>query len=189
MLGPYIDFVASLFPCISPYTQESAKSALEQFYSHGKRFSCFTSDQIKGLSQGDIISSLPFEIIGEDGSLYELNTSACILSNSCDIENDKTLLAAPVLDITRLDIDKENLKNNRYYRLLYFPDQIFTDIVVDLGLMMPFYTPAVQKSLKSGRIIKIHSLNLVGYYLLISKLTVHFMRPEDKDVQSSRGVM
>ena len=165
------------------------QSALEQFYSHGKRFSCFTSAQIEGLSQGDIIASLPFEIIVEDRSLYKLNTSACIVSNSCDIENDKTFLAAPVLDITRLDVDKENLKNNRYYRLLYFPDEIFSDIVVDLSLMMPFYTLAVQKSLESGRIKKIHSLNLVGYYLLISKLTVHFMRPEDKTVQSSRSII
>ena len=33
---------------------------------------------------------------------------------------------------------------------------------------------------------RIYSLNLIGFYLLICKLTIHFLRPEDTGVQNSR---
>jgi 3'-phosphoadenosine 5'-phosphosulfate sulfotransferase (PAPS reductase)/FAD synthetase len=188
MLGPYIDFVASLFPCISPYTQENAKNALSQFYSNGKKFQCFTSVKFDGICQGDIVSSLPFEITDDDGEIYEHKGPALIISNSCDIENDKQFLAAPLFRIEELDVDEYTLKNNMYYRLLYFPDEIYRDFIFDLGLIQPFSTPAFDNALKEGRIRILHSLNTVGYYLLISKITVHLLRPEDVGVQTLRMI-
>ena len=60
MLEEYIDFVKSLFPCISPYTQERAKECIRQFYILRSEFPCFTTLNIPDLNQGDIISQLPF---------------------------------------------------------------------------------------------------------------------------------
>jgi hypothetical protein len=186
MLGPYIDFVSSLFPAINPYTQKSAKKALEQFYQNGKEFKCFTTVHFDGLCQGDIINELPFSLINDDDEIYELKRPAIIISNSCDIENDEMLLAAPLIDIEELSIDETTLRNNRFFRLLYFPDEVYKDYVVDLGLISPFPIDKIDKAIREGKIIRSLSLNLVGYYLLISKITVHLLRPEDSMVQSLR---
>lgn len=34
-----------------------------------------------------------------------------------------------------------------------------------------------------------HSLNLVGFYLLLCKLTIHFMRSEDKQLQLKENIL
>lgn len=186
MLEEYIDFVKSLFPCISPYTQERAKECIRQFYILHSEFPCFTGTNIPDLNQGDIISELPFRRYNEVGDEEEYVTDGLIISNSCDIENDDQILIAPFFPIADLGLDLNNLKNNAYFNLLFFPDNRYAAHVADLSLLSPFPKKVIQDKIFAGALTKKHSLNQVGYYLLISKITVHLLRPEDMTVQSLR---
>jgi hypothetical protein len=186
MLEEYIDFVKSLFPCISPYTQERAKECIRQFYILRSEFPCFTAVHIPDLNQGDIISKLPFRRYDDEGDEEEYVTDGLIISNSCDIENDNQILIAPFFPISELGLDLKNLKNNAYFSLLFFPDNRYSNHVADLSLISPFPKKVIQNKLDAGSITKKFSLNQVGYYLLISKITVHLLRPEDTTVQSLR---
>ena len=186
MLEEYIDFVKSLFPCISPYSQERAKDCIRQFYTLNSDFPCFTIKDIPELNQGDIISSLPFRRYNIDGDEEEYVTDGIVISNSCDIENDDQVLLAPFIPITVLELDKSAIKKNIIFNFLFFPDNRYSEHVADLSLISPFPKNILQQKIESGSITKKHSLNQIGYYLLISKITVHLLRPEDTSVQSQR---
>ena len=188
MLSKYIDFVTSLFPSISPYVQEQAKFSIKQFYDINKTFSCFTKFIDEDLLQGDIITQIPFVKINDDGEEEEFVTDGLIISNSCDIENDKYILIAPFIPVENLEEfeDINALKNNTIYRLLYFPDCNYSQSVADLALISSFPKNRILEKLKNKEIIRKYSLNQIGYYLLISKLTVHLLRPEDKTIQKIR---
>jgi len=184
MLEEYIDFVTSLFPCISPYIQEKAKESIRQFYTLHTEFPCFTPNLIPDLNQGDIVSTLPFRRYDNEGDEKDYLTDGLIISNSCDIENDEQILIAPFFPISELGFDRKTLKKNVYFSLLFFPDNRFSNHVTDLSLFSPFQKKIIKNKLADGTITKKLSLNQVGYYLLISKITVHLLRPEDKTVQS-----
>jgi hypothetical protein len=187
MLQAYIDFVQALFPNISPYVKDNAKESIRQFYINKKEFLCFTGNCMPQLGQGDIIGSLPFHYYNDAGDENEYITDGLVLSNSCDVENDHQILIAPFIPINSLKLDAANLKNNLYYSLLYFPDYRYSNSVADLSLISPFSKNLILNKLADGMITKKYSLNLIGYYLLISKITVHLLRPEDIDIQTIRN--
>jgi len=189
MLEGYIDFVKSLFPCISPYSQSSAKESIRQFYAFHTEFQCFSNNDISGLNQGDIISNIPFKMYDTFGDERQYNADGIIISNSCDIENDDQILIAPFFPIDEIGLDLSNLKNNLYFRLLFFPDQRYFSSVADLSLISPYPKKLILEKISEGFINRKFSLNQVGYYLLISKITVHLLRPEDLSVQSCREIL
>ena len=122
MLTKYIDFVTSLFPSISPYIQEQAKFSIKQFYKTNNNFSCFTKFNDDVLLQGDIITQIPFILINDDGEEEEFITDGLIISNTCDIENDKNILVAPFIPIENMEgvEDINSLKNNLiFFTLLH----------------------------------------------------------------------
>ena len=188
MLKQYIDFVTSLFPSISPYTQEQAKKSINQFYETNKKFICFTNFNESFLAQGDIVTNIPFLLIDDDGEENEFITDGLIISNTCDIENDKNILIAPFFPIDEFSqyININSLQNNTIYRLVFFPDDKYSKKFADLSLISPFPKKKILEKINKKEIEKKYSLNTIGYYLLISKLTIHFLRPEDKYVQSLR---
>ncbi|GHV83364.1 hypothetical protein AGMMS50212_07070 [Spirochaetia bacterium] len=186
MLDGYIDFVASLFPSISTNIKESAKESILQFYTRHKEFPCFTDDNIADINQGDILKNIPFRIYNQNGEEMEYINDGLVISNSCDIENDDQILIAPFFPIQSLNIDITALKNNIYYKLIYFPDKRYADKVADFSLMSPFPKKLLLNKISTGKVTKLFSLNLIGYYLLISKITVHLLRPEDSGVQKCR---
>jgi hypothetical protein len=188
MLDAYIDFIKELFPSINPYTAEQAKASLRQFYERHKEFVCFTRDVFDELSQGDIIGELPFRTYNDEGEETEYSTLGIVLSNSCDIDNDNQILIAPLIPVKSMKLDIGSIKNNTYYSLLSFPDYRLSEYVADLNLITPFPKILVSKTLKEKKEMKKYSLNLIGYYLLISKITVHFLRPEDSGTQKRRKI-
>jgi hypothetical protein len=188
MLEAYIDFVKSLFPSISPYVQQRAKECIRQFYVNHQEFPCFTSETIFDLNQGDIIDNITFRRYNELGEEEEYMSDGLVISNSCDIENDTQILIAPFFPIESLQLDFVTLKNNAYYQLLYFPDYRYANKAADLSLMSPFPKNLLLNKIAEGKVKKIFSLNLIGYYLLLSKITVHLLRPEDSGVQIMRNL-
>lgn len=186
MIQEFIDLTVELFPSISPYTAERAKQAVRQFEREGGTFNCTLPASFEVLTQGDIVDKLPFIIYNEDGTQRSYKTRGLMLSNTCDAENDSTVVFASLLPINELNLDPATIRRNKYYRLLFFPDSNLIDYVVDLSIINSFSKDLIVNSLRENRINKLFSLDTFGWYLLITKLTVHFMRPENDVIQNRR---
>lgn len=185
----FIDFVTSLFPSISPYVQEQTKHSLEQFYEHGETFECYNTKSLGGLCQGDIVENVNVPIIGIDGSINIAERTVLIISNSCDIENDDYILIAPFYSFKEGGFSQsqiKELKNNRFFGKMYFPDVSEEEMFADFSYIQSMPKQYFYDGLKNNTMHIKHSLNRVGFYLLLCKLTIHLMRPEDKQLQEDR---
>ena len=185
----FIDFVTSLFPSISPYVQEQTKHSLEQFYEQGKTFECYNEKSLGGLCQGDIIENVKVPIIDIDGSINITERTVLIISNSCDIENDDYILIAPFYSFKEGCFSQSQiteLKNNRFFGKMYFPDVSEEEMFADFSYIQSMPKHYFFDGINNNKMHIKHSLNLVGFYLLLCKLTIHFMRPEDKQLQQDR---
>ena len=179
----FINLVKKLFPCIEPYVVAQCKDAISQFIDSGKRFECFDPQCFEFLAQGDIIADLPFrEFLPSTGEEVLINAPGLLISNTCDAEQDKNIVFSPIFHLQELGIDENNTKRNLYNQLLYFPDERYPDHIVDLSFMNTFPKTQIIEALQSKKISKRASLNIMGYYLFLCKLTVHFMRPESVEV-------
>ena len=189
-MNEFIALVQELFPSISPYTAEKALKAISENFKDKRQMEFCTSYPFEYLAQGDIISSIPFTFTDEYGNDRTLNAKGFLLSNTCDAENDEFVLFSPVLPVevyTQQGLDRHNIENNKYTKLLYIPSRIIANHVVDFSIVNPFPRNLIVRLIDEGRISKVATLNLWGYYLFLSKLTVHFMRPEDIEVNNSRA--
>jgi hypothetical protein len=187
MIREFISFVEELFPSISPYTKEQVKQAIRQFNESGQQYKFCMHQPLEFLSQGDVIETLPFIRYDDQGNQMILKTKGILLSNTCDADNDDTIVFAPLLPIDKLGIDRSAITSNLIYRFLYIPDAPLLGYVVDFSLINSFSKTLIEKGLKQGRLAKLASLNQFGYYLFLCKLTVHLMRPEDERVQADRA--
>jgi len=188
----FIDFVHDIFPSINPYTSEQVKNSIDQFYRTGADVKYFTEKRLGFLSQGDIISHVRFLRTDENGVIGKLDTMGMVISNTCDIENDDSIVVAPLVQIDQLDLsesDLSNLKRNRIYRFIFIPENIFTDFVVDLSRVTTFNKAYIEKSIDENRAEYVASLNQLGYYFFLCKIAIHFLRPEDTTVQNKRFEM
>lgn len=187
MLEGFIDLVKSLFPCVDVVDQEKAKEAIKQFYIWREKFDCFCNSPEKELSQGDILSQVPFKYYDEDGNERSANLDAMILSVSCDIDNDNNILLAPVLPIEEIGVDRTVVESNCIYHLVFFPDEKYFGSVIDLSLINTFPKNQINDALEKNRVNRKFSLNILGYYLLLCKIAVHLLRPEDSETLAYRS--
>lgn len=187
-----INFCEELFPGISPYTAENARQAIKQFELEGKTLPLTMFRNFDYLTQGDVFSEMPLTYIDKDGNVITIFRKAILLCNTCDsTRNDKLQFAAihPVEDLGENESFKESVRHNRAFQFLYLPDPKIDDSVIDFGIISTISREAFDKLLQQGKVNKIASLSQVGYYMLLSKLTVYFMRPEDTEVNDIRGKM
>lgn len=186
MLDEFIEYAQSLFPSISPYVKEQTKSAIKQFNSSGKRTNFFNKNPYEFLAQGDILSNVPFVRINSDGQIGIKRSYGMVISNTCSADHDNDILMAPMLDINLLNLKKTEIVNNLNYRLMYFPDEKYQDLVVDFSLINTINKDILNKMIEEKSVKKESSLNQFGFYLFLTKLTICFMRPEDEEVQQNR---
>ena len=129
----FIKYANKIFPSIDMATKESLKRALNQF--DASKFSWFTTEKLDGITQGDILNMIPFTWQEDDGGNKIYPTKAMVLSNSCDIENDKYILMAPLVYYGDTNEFNENqvqtLLNNMYNGKMCFPDTKIKDYYVD----------------------------------------------------------
>lgn len=187
MINEFITFVSETMPCISPYTKEGIKNALQQFKINNKKFCTTMRVNFDELCQGDILENIPFYRINKStGKISVYTGKGVVLSNTCDCSRDETILIAPFMPIGNMKTDQGNILSNKVYRYLYLPDKNFEDFAVDFSLTNTFNREIILKGLDNNAIKKNKSLNGYGYYLLICKLTIYLLRPEDAEVNKSR---
>lgn len=66
MLKEFIDFVDSVLPNVPQNTKDAAKYAIDQFEKDGECIRYLTLSPLRELSQGDVISNIPFYYKGTD---------------------------------------------------------------------------------------------------------------------------
>lgn len=190
MIDGYIDFLEKLFPVIDPYTADGAKKAVREFQRYGVKTPFFTSPLDEDYQQGDIFSRVPFAYIDREGKGQVAVTGGMLLSNSCDVTRNDTLQFAAVAPLSNYsvdDFDVSAVTSNMNYEYLYFPDTNLGDSFVNFGLISTISRTVFEEYVQAGKSERIASLNSLGYFLFITKLTVFFMRPEDPEVYASRG--
>jgi len=187
MIKEFIEFVSELFPSISPYTKENVKKAIEQFNVDNLEW--FMPSHMNDLSQGDIIELLPFSFYNDNGERETLMSKGIVLSNSCDIDHDDNIIIAPLIltkDVLKTQESINNLKKNRHYDKMCFTNSQLDGYFVDFTRSTSFNRKIIDRLLKEKTSVE-YSLNQYGYYLLLTKLTVYFLRPEDSETNAIRA--
>ena len=115
MLREFIDFVDSVLPSVSPDFRDGAKDAILQFEKDGHRINYLTATLLPELSQGDIISQVPFTYFEEDGRQMIFTAEAMVISTSCHIDQKDKILMVPVLPIDSFTGNLMELKKNMLF--------------------------------------------------------------------------
>lgn len=186
MLKEFIDFVDSVLPSVSMETKEGVQEAIAQFEKEGEQIKYLTINPLSELSQGDIISAVPFHYFDEDGKQMVFKADALVLSTSCHIDQRNKLVLVPVFPLESFVGNIVELKKNKVIDYMYIPDASLANSYVDFEIMNTFCKEVIMSGLKSGRIKRIASLNQIGYYFFIIKLTVYLMRREDAGTLQER---
>ena len=191
-LTAFYNYIKAIFP-MHPYNHDynNVKEVIRQFQQDGVTYSFCEVPGIRektDLVQGDVLSELPFKYYNEKGEEKVLKAKSMIISNSCDIENDDRILLAPAIDIHEISSENEalaqSIRANMKTAFLYIPDNgILKDYAIDFSWISMFPKQLIMQFLKDEKIYKIITLNQLGYYMLLCKLAVHFMRPESNEVQ------
>ncbi len=184
-----IDFCEELFPGLSPYTADAARKALDQFDNNNIKISLLNTQSLSYFSQGDIFTNIPLIYIDDNGDQYQYLGNAMLLTNTCDSCRNDNLQFAAIHRVEELgDITdfQNSVRHNKTYQFLYLPDSQMCDSAIDFGLITSVSRTLIEELWERGNIGKIASLSQIGYYMLLAKLTVFFMRPEDTETNEQR---
>lgn len=186
MLEQIIDFVDSFLPSVDPDFRDGAKDAIRQFESNNK-INYLMHGCLEELSQGDIISKIPFFYFEEDGKQKSVVADAMVISTSCHIDQKDKLIFVPILPLSEFEGNKNDLMKNVIFDFMYIPDTKMSDSFISFDIMNSYSKKLIYDGIVNGKINRIASLNQLGYYLFIIKLTVYLMRKEDSETLFSRN--
>jgi len=144
----------------------------------------FSSQPPDPVMQGDVLGPLPFMFEDEDGELVERRTPGMLVSQSCDFDQDQWVLFAPAFPYSDFagSRNASSIRSNEITNLFYLPPLVDNEpLVIDFRLMQPFAKQRVQDKARTGELSRIRSFTDEGWYLLLAKLTLHFLRPQTED--------
>lgn len=188
MLKEFIDFVDNVLPSVPLETKEGVQKAIAQFEKTGEQIKYLTLNPLTDFSQGDVISSVPFYYFDENGKQQMFKADALVLSTSCHIDQKDKLVLVPVLPLDAFEGNLVELKKNKVIDYMYIPDGSLIDMFVDFEIMNTFSKDLILNGIKSGKIHRVTSLNQMGYYFFIIKLTIYLMRREDTKTLKERNI-
>lgn len=187
MLKEFIDFVDSVLPSVEPDLRDGAKNAILQFYREGNHPNYLKNKKLKELSQGDILSNVPFSYFDADGDQNVFVADAMVISTSCHIDQKDKIVLVPIFPIDEYIGDKVALKKNTIFDFMYIPDQLLCKKYISFSVICTYQKSLLFDGISRGRIKRLASLNQLGYYFFIIKLTIYLMRKEDPETYSDRG--
>ena len=113
-------------------------------------------------------------------------TYGIVLTTSCDIDHDDTILIASVPDLKDYKGKIDTIKQNQTLTYLYLPDFKMREKYVDFSLVNTYSSSLIKKAIEIGTIKRYASLSKVGYYLFLCKLSAFLLRREDAETQMKR---
>lgn len=188
MIRFFKDYCNQLFPSIDTEIKNAVRTAVEQIDMSQKTW--FMPKKLEDLSQGDIISDLPFTIQEENGSSITYKTKGMILSNTCDLVRDEYVIIAPLYDIEKGNFKKEqikDLKDNVFSGKMCFKDSFLDNYFVDFSQSTSFNRKLIKMAIDRNIIQREASLTQFAWYLMIIKLTVYYMRVENHEWFENRS--
>jgi len=169
-LAGFRDWVATLLPAVA----DAPREAIAQFIQAGT----FRYHIVEGVAaealQGDLLSELPFVSIDVEGREEIERSPAMILSASCDVENDSDMVVCmciPAKDVWNAGVPETDGTRQRLFRYMYLPEP---DLMADLGRITTIRSGLLHR----GLVRRTASLTPFGYYLMVTKVAVHFLRLE-----------
>ncbi len=187
LIKEFIEFVDSILPSVPMETKEGIQEAIAQFEKNGEQIKYLTLKPLLELSQGDIISEVPFYYFDENGEQKKFDLEALVLSTSCHIDQKNKLVLVPVMPLEIYEGNLVELKKNKVIDYMYISDGKLIDKFVDFEIMNTFSKNLIMNGIKNGKIHRIASLNQIGYYLFVVKLTIYLMRREDAETLNERN--
>ena len=186
MLEEFGELLGQLFPASDPDVVQKFVEALRRDRPISKEL--YAATMPDGLCQGDIVGPVPFKLLGDDGTWAESMSEGLVLSNSCDIENEDIVNLALCFSYRQFVSETQHAKppdfsqtiaRNLISQFLYLPAvPTIGDTVCDLSIVTSLSRRHVQAEMARGTIRRMSAFSQFGYYLFISKLSVHFLRPE-----------
>lgn len=176
------------FPSVSPKLRSKFESFLSSSRLDYKWL--FSSNLDNGITQGDIVGVWPAYFLDE-GSVKSSRkpVPAIMLQHTCDmsVDNGKTrnqnYSFAPLFPVSQLEryikdvnaIKKNKITNKIYVgRISKLDDEYFADLDMIGNVKAAWF----HQSINRGEIKKYCSLSNQGYFFLLAKLTVHFLRAD-----------
>jgi hypothetical protein len=107
-----------------------------------------------------------------------------LLSQSCDFDQDQWVLFAPAFPYSDFAASSNaaSIRANEITTLFYLPALVNQEaVVIDFRFAQPFAKQRVAEKLNAGTIHRTRSFTDEGWYLLLAKLTLHFLRPQAAD--------
>ncbi len=189
MLAEFIQFVDSVLPSVDPDFRDGAINAIKQFEKNGDQIRYVSNDILDDLSQGDILSKVPFSYFDEKGQQNIFLAEAMVLTTSCHIDHKDKIELVPIFPISTFDANGlQQLKNNIIFDYMYIPDDLLADKYISFEYISAYSKDLIVNGIESKKITRLGSLNQIGYYFFIIKLSVFFFKTEDKDTLFNRGV-
>lgn len=191
MSKEFVDVLKELFPPVSNATKESLKKLITQHIKDPSFI--FESSIPQPIRQGDILTNIPFQTLHEGDEYWSARLFGMLISTTCDFEHEKTVLFAPGYTI---EVFKEcfgdnpdklkDLRNNAIYDKFYLPAYLgVSELVIDFNGINSFSVNYIKEIISKETSQRVSSLAQNGYYYLLCKLTVHFFRPEAKEILRS----
>ena len=135
-----------------------------QEFDHGR-----TRNFGASLSQGDIISHVPFIYFDDDGAQKIFSADAFVLSTSCHIDQKERIILVPIFPLEGFDGNLVDLKRNTIFDYMYIPDECMSDKFIDFEYMNTYSKNLIIKGIAEGKIRRLGSLNQLGYYFFVVK--------------------
>lgn len=187
MLDEFIRFVDSVLPSVDPDFRDGAINAIKQFEKDGKQINYIAYELLEELSQGDILSNVPFCYFDENGQQKRFVADAMVLTTSCHIDHKDKIELVPVFPISFFEGEISQLKSNSIFDYMYIPDNLLAEKFISFEYITAYSKELIVKAIQTNRITRLGSLNQIGYYFFIIKLSVYFFKTEDKDTLFKRG--
>lgn len=176
-LAVFTRWAESLFPNLKFHDADwQTQTAIKDMMRGRGKYPIIERPSQDELWQGDIIDKVPFAWVDEDGDLVDCLMPAMVLSATCDIDNDdRVTVCACIEEDEFLEsglLSSEDLANQCTLRYFHLSGGGQRRYVADFGTMFSL-SPQILSNAE-----RMASLTRFGYYLLLTKLTVHLMRPD-----------
>lgn len=186
MFEEFLKYYKKTFPFFTRKEKSNLRELVTQFEDRKDELYSFAKDRL--LKQGDIIDKITFIKSIDDKKFMPKLLNGMLISNSCDIQYDKSILIAPVYSLDYINevhdegtisSIKKNMINQKFY-LPHFKE--YKGFIIDFSEIGTFKRKFIIDCYNNGIVKKIASLSLYGWYFLMMKLTLYLFRPETSDV-------
>lgn len=170
-----LKIITEIFPSFSPYIESQVKEALKE--NKRNRQIVTINEDCDEILQGDIFDEIDF-IIYKNNEPVQISLPGMIISNTCDIVRNKTLVFVPIVPIAKVSGNEANILRNEIFNLFYLEE-------VDKAVINFDYIQYIPRELFEKKIKQTKSRRLTqyGFYLLLIKLSIYLMRVESSEVQ------